>query len=190
MTADALAVMDAVEVEKAHFWGYSMGGFIGFALGIYHPQRIRSLILGGTAPYSDVKEPSLHDRPLMKVFKAGAAEGPDAAVELMRELFGAITPQYEARLRTLDYLAMLNCYEGMYYWPEFRAELAAMTMPCLLYMAEGDDDAEFTGSHAIVKQMPRAIFVGLAGYNHVTAFADSDSIIPHARKFLAEVPRR
>ncbi len=187
MTADALAVMDALDLVKTHFWGYSMGGFIGFALGIHHAQRIRSLILGGTSPYSDTTDSSLQDRPLVKVFNAGIAEGPDAAVELMRELFGTITPQYEARLRTLDYQAMLNCYEGMYYWPDFRDELATMTMPCLLYMAEGDDDAEFTGSHAIVKQMPNATFVGLAGYNHVTAFADSESIIPSVRGFLANV---
>src|SRR3954463_6945724 len=30
---DVLAVLDATGVDQAHFWGYSMGGWIGFGLG-------------------------------------------------------------------------------------------------------------------------------------------------------------
>ena len=30
--ADVTAVLDALSVETAHFWGYSMGGYIGFGM--------------------------------------------------------------------------------------------------------------------------------------------------------------
>ena len=48
MAADALAVLDAAGVEKAHVYGVSMGGGIALEFGIRYPERVRSLILGCT----------------------------------------------------------------------------------------------------------------------------------------------
>jgi pimeloyl-ACP methyl ester carboxylesterase len=42
--------LDAVEVERAHFWGYSMGGLIGFGVAKYAPHRINALVIGGAHP--------------------------------------------------------------------------------------------------------------------------------------------
>ena len=47
MGADVLALLDHVEVERADYLGYSMGGRIGMLLALTHPVRIRSAILGG-----------------------------------------------------------------------------------------------------------------------------------------------
>jgi pimeloyl-ACP methyl ester carboxylesterase len=43
--ADALAVLDALEVERAHVVGLSMGGFATLHLGLRHPERARSLVV-------------------------------------------------------------------------------------------------------------------------------------------------
>ena len=43
--ADTLAVMDTLGIERAHYVGLSLGGMIGFGLGIRHPQRLLSLLL-------------------------------------------------------------------------------------------------------------------------------------------------
>jgi pimeloyl-ACP methyl ester carboxylesterase len=45
---DALAVMDAAGVARAHIFGVSMGGGIVLELAIRHPERVTSLILGCT----------------------------------------------------------------------------------------------------------------------------------------------
>jgi pimeloyl-ACP methyl ester carboxylesterase len=47
MVTDALEVLDALRVERAHVVGYSMGGMIGLRLAAEHPGRVRSLLLGG-----------------------------------------------------------------------------------------------------------------------------------------------
>lgn len=47
--ADALAVLDAAGVEKAHVYGVSMGGGIAAEFAIRYPERVRSLVLGCTA---------------------------------------------------------------------------------------------------------------------------------------------
>lgn len=51
MIADALAILDALEVEQAVVIGLSMGGFMGSVLAAYHPERVRAAVLmNGTFP--------------------------------------------------------------------------------------------------------------------------------------------
>jgi len=49
MALDAIAVLDAEGVERAHVMGASMGGVIAQIIGVLHPDRIRSLVLACTA---------------------------------------------------------------------------------------------------------------------------------------------
>ena len=50
---DVTAVLDALSIQQAHYFGYSMGGWIGFGLAKYAPERVRTLILGGAHPYAE-----------------------------------------------------------------------------------------------------------------------------------------
>jgi pimeloyl-ACP methyl ester carboxylesterase len=49
MAHDAVAVLDAEDVERAHVMGASMGGVIAQFLAVEHPERLRSLVLSCTA---------------------------------------------------------------------------------------------------------------------------------------------
>jgi pimeloyl-ACP methyl ester carboxylesterase len=44
MAEDAIGVLDALSIKKAHFLGLSMGGYIAQLIAIYFPERVRSLI--------------------------------------------------------------------------------------------------------------------------------------------------
>jgi 3-oxoadipate enol-lactonase len=46
---DAVAVMDAFDIEAVHWVGISMGGMIGQAVALNHAERLRSLVLCDTA---------------------------------------------------------------------------------------------------------------------------------------------
>jgi pimeloyl-ACP methyl ester carboxylesterase len=45
--ADIVAVLDGLEIERAHVVGLSMGGFATLHLGLRHPERARSLVVSG-----------------------------------------------------------------------------------------------------------------------------------------------
>jgi 3-oxoadipate enol-lactonase len=49
MAADAIAVLDAEGVDRAHVVGHSMGSYIAQVMAVEHPDRLRSLTLAGTA---------------------------------------------------------------------------------------------------------------------------------------------
>jgi 3-oxoadipate enol-lactonase len=48
---DAIELMDRLEVERVHFLGLSLGGFVGQWLGVHAPERIDRLVLSNTAPH-------------------------------------------------------------------------------------------------------------------------------------------
>jgi 3-oxoadipate enol-lactonase len=50
MAADAAAVLNAARVNAAHILGFSMGGMIAQEFALQYPKKVRSLILGCTAP--------------------------------------------------------------------------------------------------------------------------------------------
>jgi pimeloyl-ACP methyl ester carboxylesterase len=56
--SDVIAVLDDLQLEKAHFWGYSFGAYIGFILAECYPERFHSFIFGGASP-QDLSEEQL-----------------------------------------------------------------------------------------------------------------------------------
>ena len=185
MTGDALAVLGALGISKTNCWGYSMGGYTGFALAKNHPEKLISFIGGGTDP-AYVPTENAEPSPLLAIFQRGVTEGVDGVVEAMRSAFGSITPAYEVRLRSLDPQAMVAYLEGARTMPSFRNMLSKLDTPCLLYAGELDDGCH-EGSELAAQQMPDARYFCLPGLNHASASGAIDLIMPQVLSFLSDI---
>jgi 3-oxoadipate enol-lactonase len=50
MADDALSVIDALELERVHVYGFSLGGMVAQQMALRHPERLGALVLGATHP--------------------------------------------------------------------------------------------------------------------------------------------
>jgi pimeloyl-ACP methyl ester carboxylesterase len=92
---DAVALLDQLGVEKCHWVGASIGGFVGIRLAARHPDRVRSLVLIGLSTRrvssADLRQVNLlglmvrASRPLGPV---GAAVRQRVTEQVMRNMLG------------------------------------------------------------------------------------------------------
>jgi len=184
LVADMVAVLDHLKVDKAHFLGYSMGGWIGFGIAKYAPERLYSLIMGGAHPYAPNADELADLEPFIQLLK----KGKDALVaEYEKTLGPEMTPEIRARLMATDTEAMLTMASSDDFTRSFEEVLPTMSMPCLVWA--GENDISYPGVEKCVKSMPNATFVSLPGLDHRGAFAQSKIILPYITKFLEKVRR-
>ena len=175
---DVVAVLDDLHLDRATFWGYSMGGRIGFGLAKYAPERITTFIIGGQHPYERRLPESRPD-----------GQDPDA---FLKALFGrlnvdlaALPPAIREDLLANDFRALAAAQHDE---PSIEDVLPRMTMPCLLYC--GDADPYYAGVKKCVSLLQDAEFVTLAGLDHGVAFREAGHVLPHVTNFLRAAAKR
>ncbi len=187
MTGDVVAVLNDLGVEKANYWGYSMGAWIGFQLIRYHPSRFSSYILGGTSLYSRQSEtqkqlPNLIDTML----KFGIEKGPEAAIAFREKTLGRVaSDEIKQRMRNNDYKALYALRQNRSERPTADNLLTLIAVPCLLYA--GERDAVHDSAEKAAKHVTAGNFISIPGLNHLETYERCDPILPHAKKFLSRV---
>jgi pimeloyl-ACP methyl ester carboxylesterase len=181
MVTDVITVLDDLNVSKAHFLGYSMGGWIGFGIAKYAPQRFHSLIISSMHPYAKPNEPeqSLQWLRLDMSAKLALAE---------KWLGSGMTPEWKAWVHAPfaanDWEALIALVSRD--WAcSFDSVLPTMTMPVLLLV--GESDSYYAGARECVKSIPNATFVSFPGLGHTGTFLRKDLVLPHIIKFLKKV---
>jgi pimeloyl-ACP methyl ester carboxylesterase len=172
--ADITTVLDDLEVSRAHFFGYSMGARIGFAIARNAPERFHCLILGGGSPYAR----SSGSDPMVEALRQGA--------EAIPSIWGVPLPSgLRARLMENDTDALIACRTRGFQSPGFVEFLPTLRMPCLLFA--GEDDPVYAENKECVRSMPNATFFSLPGLGHPHAFLRSDLVLPHVTQFSRAV---
>lgn len=114
MSGDALAVLDALGIEKAHILGMSMGGMIGQIMAIEHPERVRTLISFMSSGFTDDPElPTVPRSTYLSIVATGIRHGllrnENNIVRTTISVRSVLTPKLsEKRIRTLAEQSLYN----------------------------------------------------------------------------------
>jgi len=170
--ADIVAVLDALGIAKVLYWGYSMGGWIGFGLAKYAKERVRALVIGGQHPYARSMGA------LREMVQKGIAQGSGAFVAGMEEMFGPESTERKERLLSADLKAYLALVQDR---PGLDDILATMPIPCCLYA--GEIDPLYPEVEECSRHIPGVTFFSLRGLNHCDAYR-SELVLPRVTGFL------
>jgi pimeloyl-ACP methyl ester carboxylesterase len=124
-TADAVAVLDALEIESAHVIGHDWGAQVGWLLAAHHPDRVRTLTTV-SIPHPRALRLALRARPsqrarfaYMALFRSAVAEqvllaGNGAMLRSMMKPIGPRAAQYADAMREPGRLTGgLNWYRAL-----------------------------------------------------------------------------
>lgn len=175
--ADVTTVLDDAGIARAIYWGYSMGGHIGYALAHYAPERFEALILGGMHPYA--RDPAASGW-RAEAIRAGGMEGYLAESE-RRD--GPLPARMRERVLANDAEALAAATAGSAGAPSFEAALAAVRVPVLIYAGDRDQPIHDEAARAAGGKA-HITFVTLPGLNHGEVSRRSDVVLPHATAFL------
>ncbi len=172
MASDALGVLDALNIDKAHILGASMGGMIAQVIAYSNPSRVLSL----TIIMSTTGNPKL----------------PQAKPEIMAQFFAPVPPEREAYIEEMvkrDHLIYgtfpfdkdkardyrTKEYDRSYYPEGVARQLAAMAVP-------GNIKPEI----AVIKAPTLVIHGSEDPFNHVEAGKDIATAIPGAKLLILD----
>lgn len=182
--ADVVAVLDALEIDAAHYLGYSMGARIGFAILAHAPERLSSLILGGMSPFQTAATQQFEAQ-----LRQGLAKGMEVFVAGIEAKNGRLPSTLRARFLANDAAALLAAVDQAAHPTgsavDWDAVLPGATLPCLLYV--GENDPFLSGAARCAQLVPEARLVVLPGLDHSGTIVRSDLVLPHVWEFLAQV---
>jgi 3-oxoadipate enol-lactonase len=169
LATDVLALLDRLDIEKAHFCGLSLGGAIGMWLSRYHPHRVDQLMLACTSAYFGPPEAWAERAELAR--KEGMDPIADFSLERwLTKAFIEAEPETAERIHAMlastPVAGYAACCEAIGAW-DFAGELPELPTPTLIIA--GDDDPATPPDHArnIAALVPHSRVVVLDGAAHL-----------------------
>ena len=167
--ADVIAVLDALGLQQADIFGYSMGGWCALNVAASHPDRVGRLVVGGSHPFAQ----SLS-------FYRNALRSKAVWSGIMLALGGSLTPDWQARIRQNDVEALRAAVAEDR--PDISGSLKTFPRDCLFYVGSKDSRRESVARAAA--SMPHAEFAELPGCDHIQTFLRADRVVPLVTAFL------
>jgi pimeloyl-ACP methyl ester carboxylesterase len=191
MARDAIAFLDALELDRVDLLGFSIGSFVAQEITLARPALVRRLVLASAAPQGAagmhgwakdvidaVGQPQTSPAGYLSVFYAPSPTSQDAGKQSVQRIFGARTADRDAdttwQTRQAQYDAV--CAWGI---PDHALLERVSAIDCPVFVANGDSDPMILPhySHLLAGLIPQAqlkIYPDAAHgflFQHATEFA-------------------
>ena len=189
LIADALALMDALGIDKASFCGLSMGGATALGFAQHHPDRIERAIVADSGCASTPQSAQQWEERIAVARKGGMEPLVEPTVtrwfppEVM-----AKNPPYldrvRAMVRTTPVDGFIGCAAALADH-DFRSGVAATKPPVLFLAGEKDaGGAVATAMRGLHQALPGSRYLELAGAGHISNLDDPAGFTRALREFL------
>lgn len=184
---DVIALLDSLDIERAHFVGISMGGLTGQWLGIHAATRIDKLVVSNTAARIGTAEGWRARAELVR--KQGLGEVADgAAGRWFTQEFIARQPAavnaLTARLRSLSPEGYAACCDALGD-ADLREEIARVACPTLVVAGRHDPVTTVDDARFIAARVPGASIVELDA-SHLSNVEAPDAFTGAVLRFLGD----
>ena len=193
LTADALALLESLGIQRTHFVGLSMGGMIGQLLALEHPDRLRSVSLCDTSSRIPPEAAPIWDERV----RAAQAEGMEQAVQptinrwftpACRDARPDVVDPVRAMIRTTPVQGYVGCCDAIKPL-NLTARLGAIRVPTLVMVGAEDMGTPVAASRAIHEQIPGSRLVVIPSASHLSNLEQPEAFNKALLDFLAEVER-
>jgi 3-oxoadipate enol-lactonase len=193
MMQDCVEVLDAEGVERAHVVGASMGGVIAQALGVTHPDRVRSLVLACTACRHHAWRRELLAEWAVAVSAHGMAALTDDGMRWLigprlHRRFGVfvnVLARVLVQTKPAAFVAQVDAILDMH--DEMRGELHTITAPTFVITGSQDTLTPLGDAEELAELVPTARLYVLRGAAHGLMAEAPNAFNDAVLKFLAEV---
>lgn len=171
---DVVALLDALEIDKATIGGLSMGGYAVFALLRRAPERAAGVILADTRSTADTEQGrAAREKMLATVRSAGVSAVVD---EMMPKLLGERTrrerPEVEKRVREIALKnspeAVAGAVVAMRDRPDSTGELSRISLPVLVLVGQDDTLTPPADADAMCARIDRGRLVDIPRAGHLS----------------------
>lgn len=190
---DAMGLLDALNIERVHWVGLSMGGMIGQAVALHYPQRLLSLSLCDTSAVIPPEMQPIWEERIEAVRTAGMLSQFNTTMErwftpshlrsnppmlrLIKEEFLATPPEgyigCASAIRRLNYLDRLD----------------EINLPTLIIVGEDDPATPLSTSQAIHERIKNSELVVLPSCRHLSNVEQAEGFNTHLLNFLKKFKR-
>lgn len=189
LVADAVALLDALKIARAHWCGISMGGATGMGLAQRHPDRFDRLAICDTPGQSTPASAGQWAERIAVAQKEGMAGLVDSTLArwFPKETLERDAPQV-ARVRAMIAATPVNGFigcAGALADHDFRPGMRAVRHK-VLYMCGEKDGTNAAAMRQMQQELPGSRYVELPGAGHISNVDQPAMFTAALREFLAE----
>ena len=204
MADDAVGLLDALKIERAHVVGVSMGGMIAQELVLRHPARVRGLVLACTFPEPD---DDIHKTREQSLSELGGSVGADGKIALDLSkidpmmVFQSLMPRvFNPAFLMSELPKLMQLFGGALQWgisldaimAQVEATIAhrttdrlhQITAPTLVITGDSDNLIPPANSDILARAIPSAKLIKVPGGSHGFNFETPDLFNREVLDFL------
>jgi 3-oxoadipate enol-lactonase len=189
LAEDVRALLDALNIQRCHFVGISMGGMIGQMAALRWPARFASLTLVDTTSRYAVEMRAMWDQ---RIAAVKTPQGMHAVVPStlerwftagFRQMRPDVTAKIGAMIRATPVNGFIGCAQAIARL-NLTARLGAISCPALVIVGEEDRSTPLAMAEEIARAIPHARLERIANAAHLSSVEQPDRFNALLRAFL------